>query len=107
MDEPRGPFILTVDHADLVQEYIDDVLQSVYRVDAKQAREIANLWTIGTGETFRSLPSHAFVEIFGAEAGWVLFKDTQKQLFDLFGDPNETPRCRRCRSLKQHHIPSS
>lgn len=58
-----------------VRGFIVNVLVKQYSVDKQLAHEIAQLWTVGSGQELQKFPARLFIEIFGEQAGWVLYKE--------------------------------
>lgn len=58
-----------------VRGFIVNVLVKQYGVDKQLAHEIAQLWTVGSGRELQKFPARLFIDIFGEQAGWVLYKE--------------------------------
>lgn len=67
------------DSPENVQHHLFELLTSVHNLDQEHARLVANEWTIGTGAELYRLPAQAFVDIFGAQIGWVLFQEVKRK----------------------------
>lgn len=63
-----------------VRSFIINVLVGQYDVDREHAQNLAQLWTVGSGRELRQFPARLFVEIFGSEAGWVLYKEVSARV---------------------------
>jgi hypothetical protein len=46
-----------------------------YGVESEASRNIASLWTVGSGRELRTYPAQMFFSVFGDQAGWVLYKE--------------------------------
>ncbi|KAF2162745.1 hypothetical protein M409DRAFT_58141 [Zasmidium cellare ATCC 36951] len=69
-------------HSGEVRSFIVNVLVQQYSIDSEQAQELARLWTVGSGREFRQFPARLFVEIFGLQAGWVLYKEVSARVIE-------------------------
>jgi hypothetical protein len=58
-----------------VRAFLTDVLCTQYGVEPEASRNIASLWTVGSGRELRTYPVHMFFSVFGDQAGWVLYKE--------------------------------
>jgi hypothetical protein len=58
-----------------VRAFLTDVLCTQYGVESEASRNIATLWTVGSGRELRTYPAHMFFSVFGDQAGWVLYKE--------------------------------
>jgi hypothetical protein len=58
-----------------VRAFLTDVLCTQYGVESEASRNIASLWTVGSGRELRTYPAHMFFSVFGDQAGWVLYKE--------------------------------
>lgn len=63
----------------LVQSYLTNLLTSAHSIAPSEAQAISSKWQVGTGLDLYTLPSEAFVDIFGAQAGWVLFEEVNRR----------------------------
>lgn len=79
------------DSAEVVREYLFEVLTSTHQLDEPQAREIASKWAIGRGHDLRSFPSKAYVDRFGPQFGWVFFQDVQTRLSENANNAHGQP----------------
>jgi hypothetical protein len=58
-----------------VRAFLTDVLCTQYGVEYEASRDVASLWTVGSGRELRTYPAHMFFSVFGDQAGWVLYKE--------------------------------
>lgn len=58
-----------------VRSFIVNVLVKQYSVDKQLAHAIAQLWSVGSGRELQKFPARLFIQIFGEQAGWVLYKE--------------------------------
>ncbi|EME86692.1 uncharacterized protein MYCFIDRAFT_202613 [Pseudocercospora fijiensis CIRAD86] len=61
--------------ADEVRAYLVDILTLSHGLQHAEARQIASAWLAGTGRELRKYPGKMYHEIFGAQAGWMLYKE--------------------------------
>ncbi|KAK4506365.1 hypothetical protein PRZ48_000095 [Zasmidium cellare] len=65
-----------------VRSFIVEVLVRQYDIDEEHAKEIAQHWDVGSGRELRQFPARLFVEIFGLQAGWVLYKEVSARAIE-------------------------
>ncbi|TKA34152.1 hypothetical protein B0A50_00132 [Salinomyces thailandicus] len=58
-----------------VRDFIVHVLVSRRQLPVDHARRIATRWTIGSGLEMRSYPASMYLELFGSEDGWILYRE--------------------------------
>lgn len=63
--------------ADQIRDYIVHLLTSKRGLALDHARRIASKWTIGNGKELRSYPPSMYLDIFGREDGWVVYKEVK------------------------------
>ncbi|KAH9844477.1 hypothetical protein Tdes44962_MAKER01511 [Teratosphaeria destructans] len=63
--------------ADDIREYLSQILVSKYRVGIDEARRVALKWGAGTVRELKQYPPHMFLELFGPENGWLLYKQVK------------------------------
>lgn len=60
-----------------VRTFLASLLQETNQTPAPQAQEIAAKWTVGTGRQLRSYPPMMFLDIFGRQDGWLLYREVR------------------------------
>ena len=63
--------------ADQIRDFLVRILTSKRGLAVDHARRIASKWTIGNGKELRSYPPSMYLEIFGREDGWIVYKETK------------------------------
>lgn len=63
--------------ADQIRDFLVNLLTSKRGLALDHARRIASKWTIGNGKELRSYPPSMYLEIFGREDGWIVYKETK------------------------------
>ncbi|KAB2099563.1 hypothetical protein AG0111_0g12137 [Alternaria gaisen] len=73
-----------------VRTFLTDVLCTQYGVESEASRNIASLWTVGSGRELRTYPAVMFFSVFGDQAGWVLYKEVGSRMtqMDIKRNPN-------------------
>ncbi|KAK0118325.1 hypothetical protein ONS95_012619 [Cadophora gregata] len=62
-----------------VRTYFSTLLSTLHSAPAKNAEEIASKWKLGRGEEMLSFDIETYREIFGREAGTVLFRHVNRK----------------------------
>lgn len=82
-----------------VRDFITDLLVHRRNLHLDHVRRIVSKWTVGTGQELRSYPPSMFLDLFGREDGWMVYKEVKlthmrqkKQKKD--SDPHSRGRCR-------------
>jgi hypothetical protein len=74
----------TIPEPDALPSDIRDFLTEVLSVSRGLAREhagaIADKWKLGTGRELRNYPPKMYLEIFGPEEGWCVYKEVKTRL---------------------------
>ncbi|KXT15834.1 hypothetical protein AC579_10421 [Pseudocercospora musae] len=63
--------------ADDVRAYFVEILTLSYGLQHAESRQIASAWLAGTGRELRKYPGKMYHEIFGPQAGWIIFRETK------------------------------
>jgi hypothetical protein len=63
--------------ADEIRDFVVHLLTAKRGLALDHARRIAAKWTIGNGKELRSYPPSMFLDIFGREDGWVVYKEVK------------------------------
>ncbi|KAF7679783.1 hypothetical protein GT037_001434 [Alternaria burnsii] len=82
-----------------VRTFLTDVLCTQYGVESEASRNIASLWTVGSGRELRTYPADMFFSVFGDQAGWVLYKEVGSRMtqMDIKRNPNfDATKNRKC-----------
>ena len=61
--------------ADQIRDFIVHLLTSKRGLALDHARRITSKWAIGNGKELRSYPPSMYLDIFGREDGWVVYKE--------------------------------
>ncbi|KEQ93047.1 hypothetical protein AUEXF2481DRAFT_42249 [Aureobasidium subglaciale EXF-2481] len=79
--EPSTPLKLTPPDAKAtpneVREFLEKVLIENRGLEPGHAKHMAAKWTIGTGRDLLKYPIAMYTEIFGLEAGWMVYKEVK------------------------------
>jgi hypothetical protein len=60
-----------------VREYLTSVLKTKHGLPDDEAQRLADRWTVGRGHELRSYTAQIYLDIFGRDVGWVLYRDIQ------------------------------
>lgn len=63
--------------ADQIRDFLVHLLTSKRGLALDHSRRIASKWTIGNGKELRSYPPSMYLDIFGREDGWVVYKEVK------------------------------
>jgi hypothetical protein len=95
--------------ADQIRDFLVHLLTSKRGLALDHARRIASKWTIGNGKELRNYPPSMYLDIFGREDGWVVYKEVKLciVLHEKSDKPTSIPGlCKRSRYIlhpsKQH-----
>lgn len=82
-----------------IRQYLSTILSTDHMYSQEQAQEAASSWELGTGADLHSLPAQAFVDIFGAQTGWILHEDIarRRRQPEASKDPAARGRCENCK----------
>merc|ERR1711939_56540 len=61
--------------AEEVRHFIIHVLVSRRQLSLDDARRVATRWTVGSGLELRTYSPSMYLEVFGSEHGWILYKE--------------------------------
>jgi hypothetical protein len=64
-----------------VREYLTSILEAKHGLPEDEAQRFANRWTVGRGHELRSYTAQIYLEIFGRDVGWVLYRDIQLEAY--------------------------
>lgn len=67
------------------------------------AHRIASKWTLGNGRELRSYPPAMYLDIFGREDGWVVYKETKLCIAHEKGNKGRTSFWRHCKFCTTIH----
>jgi len=91
--------------ADQIRDFLVHHLTSKRGLAPDHARRIASKWTIGNGKELRSYPPSMYLDIFGREDGWVVYKEVKTCI--IRAEQNKKPRLPRvgqCKLSCYHRI---
>jgi hypothetical protein len=63
--------------ADQIRDFLVHLLTSKRNLALDHARRVASKWTIGNGKELRSYPPSMYLDIFGREDGWIVYKEVK------------------------------
>jgi hypothetical protein len=64
-----------------VREYLTSVLKTKHGLPDDEAQRVADRWTVGRGHELRSYTAQIYLDIFGRDVGWVLYRDIQLEVY--------------------------
>lgn len=88
----------------LESKYIDSTTSTAYIDSTVHAREVVSNWKLGTGHELRTFTPQVFREIFGDEAGWILFREVKVRIEAEKEDKEKTPEKKKSKQ-KQGKFP--
>ncbi|KAI7570913.1 hypothetical protein KC343_g1319 [Hortaea werneckii] len=62
---------------DEVRQFIMHILVSRRQLPTDHARRVAARWTVGSGLELRTYSPSMYLELFGSEDGWILYKEVK------------------------------
>ncbi len=79
---------------DEVRDFIVGAMRS-RGIGLDHARRVASKWTLGTGRELRQYPASMFRDLFGAEDGWVVYKEVRVRYYthEAAKGPNQRVVC--------------
>ncbi|KAH6882082.1 hypothetical protein BKA58DRAFT_372699 [Alternaria rosae] len=63
-----------------IREFLTGILAVSRRLSHEHASAIANKWKLGTGRELREYPPKMYLEIFGPEEGWCVYREVKTRL---------------------------
>lgn len=64
-----------------IREYLASVLKTKHGLSHDQVQRLVARWTVGRGYELRSYTAQMYLDIFGRDVGWVLYRDIQLEIF--------------------------
>jgi hypothetical protein len=64
-----------------VREYLTSVLKTKHGLPDDEAQHLADRWRVGRGHELRSYTAQIYLDIFGRDVGWVLYRDIQLEVY--------------------------
>lgn len=62
---------------DEVRDYLTSLLIEKRNLHIDHVRRIVSRWTVGTGQELRSYPPQMYLDLFGREDGWMVYKEVK------------------------------
>jgi hypothetical protein len=66
---------------DEVRDYLASLLRKRHNLSDDQVRRVVSNWTLGTGRELRVYTAQMYLNIFGSEYGWTLYRDVRLELY--------------------------
>jgi hypothetical protein len=66
---------------DEVRDYLASLLRNRHNLSDDQVRRVVSNWTLGTGRELRVYTAQMYLNIFGSEYGWTLYRDVRLELY--------------------------
>ena len=63
-----------------IREFLTEVLSVSRGLSREHASTIADKWRLGTGRELRDYPPKMYLEIFGPEEGWCVYREVKTRL---------------------------
>lgn len=67
--------------SDEVRAYLNSLLRDRHNLPDDHARRVVARWTLGTGRELRSYTPQMYLDIFGREEGWFLYRDIKMDAY--------------------------
>lgn len=64
-----------------VRAYLSSLLRKRHSLPDDQVRRVVAHWTLGTGRELRIYTGQMYLDIFGSEYGWTLYRDVRLELY--------------------------
>jgi transglutaminase-like putative cysteine protease len=64
-----------------VREFLISELTTKHDLPSDQVQSLVRRWTVGRGHELRSYPAAAYLDLFGRDVGWVLYRDIQLEIY--------------------------
>jgi len=68
---------------DEVRAYLASLLRKNHNLPDDQVRRVVAKWTLGTGRELRLYTAQMYLNIFGSEYGWMLYRDVRLELYSI------------------------
>lgn len=68
---------------DEVRAYLASLLRKNHNLPDDQVRRVVANWTLGTGRELRIYTAQMYLNIFGSEYGWMLYRDVRLELYSV------------------------
>lgn len=65
-----------------VREYLTLLLREQHDLPEDQVQRLVAGWTMGRGHELRSYTAQMYLDIFGRDVGWVLYRDIKLKIFE-------------------------
>lgn len=62
---------------DAVRDYLTTLLTEKRNLQIDHVRRVVSKWTVGTGQELRSYPPAMYLNLFGREDGWMVYKEVK------------------------------
>ncbi|KAI4664123.1 uncharacterized protein J4E79_003624 [Alternaria viburni] len=84
-----------------IREFLSEVLSVSRGLSREHASTIADKWRLGTGRELRDYPPKMYLEIFGPEEGWCVYREVKSRLLSL---KNQRALPRESRALSTYYL---
>jgi hypothetical protein len=64
-----------------VRNYLTSVLKTKHGLSDDHTKRLASRWTVGRGHELRSYTAQMYLDIFGHDVGWVLYRDIRLEAY--------------------------
>jgi hypothetical protein len=64
-----------------VRDYLTSVLKAQHGLSDNHAQRLVDRWTVGRGHELRSYTAQMYLDIFGRDIGWVLYRDIRLEAY--------------------------
>lgn len=64
-----------------VRDYLTAVLKIKHQLPDDRTQHLVSRWTVGRGYELRSYTAQMYLDIFGRDVGWVLYRDIQLEIY--------------------------
>lgn len=68
---------------DEVRDYLASLLRKRHDIPDDQVRRVVANWRLGTGRELRIYTAQMYLNIFGSEYGWTLYRDVRLELYSV------------------------
>jgi hypothetical protein len=65
-----------------IQHFLTHLLLTRHNLPQNQADQIASRWTLGSGRELYTYSPAVYINVFGPEEGWVIYKEVQILLWE-------------------------
>ena len=84
-----------------IREFLTEILSVSRGLSREHASTIADKWRLGTGRELRDYPPKMYLEIFGPEEGWCVYREVKSRLLSM-KNQRALPRESRALSSMSH-----